>query len=140
MWLHPCHRSCTIVSGFVCLGFQMIRTYVAESTDAFLAALPPDTAELVKPSHGCAVARFVMMQFHPQTLEQHRTARLKAGEAILPWPLASKMCTDFIQAELYLQQEFKLHRDMKPDNILVKEDGSLCLCDFGEGLEVRQLF
>jgi serine/threonine protein kinase len=118
----------------------MIRTYI-DSSEKLLDKLPVETAELVTPEDGSPpTARFVMMQFHPQTLEQLRTARLKAGEAILPWALASKMCTDFIQAELHLQSLFVLHRDIKPDNVLVKEDGSLCLCDFGEALEVRQLF
>jgi serine/threonine protein kinase len=41
-----------------------------------------------------------------------------------------------VQAELFLYQHRVLHRDMKPDNVLMKEDGSLCLCDFGEAVVV----
>ncbi len=39
-----------------------------------------------------------------------------------------------MQAELFLAQHRVVHRNMKRDKVLVKPDGSVCLCDFGEAV------
>lgn len=38
------------------------------------------------------------------------------------------------QAELFLAQHRVVHRNMKRDKVLVKPDGSPCLCEFGEAV------
>ena len=59
------------------------------------------------------------------------------GVSVLDWPTAYTLCSQFIDVEVYLTEKKVLHRDIKPDNVLMKEDGSLCLCDFGDAVKVR---
>ncbi len=70
--------------------------------------------------------RLVIIQeyLHGQTLED-----MLSGE--LPRPLVEKLIIQLIEVAAHAHQHRIMHRDIKPDNILVQPDGTLKLLDFG---------
>lgn len=56
---------------------------------------------------------------------------------ILP-PLRFRQAADDVLSGLrHLEAHNILHRDIKPDNVLIAEDGRLCVCDLGESLSIQ---
>ena len=70
-------------------------------------------------------------------VQVYRDKLTAAGVNVLDWPTAYTLCNQFIDAEVYLVEKKVLHRNVKPDDVLIKTDGSLCLCDFGDAVKVR---
>ena len=58
-----------------------------------------------------------------------------AGVSVLDWPTAYTLCSQFIDAEVYLAEKKVLHRNVKPDKVLMRADGSLCLCGFDDAIK-----
>lgn len=58
--------------------------------------------------------------------------RLQAGP--LPVELALDWARQLADAIAYLHEHGVVHRDLKPDNVIVRADGRLCLTDFGTAL------
>lgn len=56
----------------------------------------------------------------------------------LPPPEAVRVARQVSQALHYLQQEGYIHRDMKPENVLIDANGNAKLCDFGFAAEIRE--
>lgn len=49
----------------------------------------------------------------------------------IPWKDAVKIMTRLLDTLQYVHEHNIVHRDIKPGNIMVKPDGSVCLLDFG---------
>lgn len=53
---------------------------------------------------------------------------------VLPLSKFVDKARDLFAAFLFLEENNGAHRDAKLDNVLVKEDGCLCVCDLGEAI------
>eukprot|EP01083_Nonionella_stella_P000595 1681_1 len=53
------------------------------------------------------------------------------GDRTLPEDVVRTIAVQLVQALKYLHSNRVIHRDMKPQNILITSDGSVKLCDFG---------
>lgn len=118
--------------GFV----RALASFVDAVPGELMRALPAETRELLDEAQS---ARFVVMDAHPRNLSQYREYRGRAGVAVLPWTDTQRLCHQLLDIELQLLSKHFMHRDMKPDNILVKSDDDICLCDFGEALDVVRI-
>ncbi|KAK7477365.1 hypothetical protein BaRGS_00031383 [Batillaria attramentaria] len=49
----------------------------------------------------------------------------------MPEDKIKKFLGEIIEALVFVHQRASIHRDLKPSNIFVKDDGALCLGDFG---------
>lgn len=95
-----------------------------------VGARPPHIAELLYcwASHD---AYHMVFPLYPSTLK----AKQKAirTERAMPVALVRRMCRELLEALVFLRARGILHRDIKPNNVLVDERLSLKLCDFGCG-------
>jgi CheY-like chemotaxis protein len=57
--------------------------------------------------------------------------RLIEDRGVLPWPDATRLVADACRGLAAAHARGVIHRDLKPDNILVCEDGTVKLTDFG---------
>ncbi len=101
-----------------------------------LGAHPPNIIELLYCWASGDVYNLVF-PLYPSTLK----ARQKAirAERAMPVPIVRRMCRELLEALAYLSVCGLLHRDIKPNNVLVDERGSLKLCDFGCGCLESQI-
>ena len=56
----------------------------------------------------------------------------------LPQQVALHLCLQIGHAVAYGHSRGVVHRDLKPDNILLRPDGSPVVCDFGTALDVQE--
>ena len=56
-----------------------------------------------------------------------------------PEPLASKIAVDLFSALEYIHSRNIVHRDVKPENLFVKDDGTIMLGDFGLAATIESL-
>ncbi|KAK3924318.1 Serine/threonine-protein kinase 36 [Frankliniella fusca] len=68
----------------------------------------------------------VVTEFAPQDLSQ-----LLRDKGHLPEDIVKQIVCDLLSALYYLHYHRVLHRDLKPQNILVETNGTAKLCDFG---------
>lgn len=72
---------------------------------------------------------FIVMEFVPRSvLELLESSPVGPG---LPKPQVKSLMYQLIQAITFLHSKSVLYRDIKPENLLVEDDGTLKLCDFG---------
>lgn len=56
---------------------------------------------------------------------------IRAKDKPFPWHLRLKYCLDLTKALAYLHSRNCLHRDLKGENLLLTDNGSLKVTDFG---------
>ena len=80
---------------------------------------------------GVIKTQYGLFDAHPQHVQEYRLAVrlpvLPAGEF---WRIARQV----LEGLMHLEARGVLHRDVKLDNVLVKLDGCVCICDLGEAL------
>ncbi|CAD2213412.1 Protein kinase domain containing protein, putative [Angomonas deanei] len=59
---------------------------------------------------------------------------------VRPLSLAVDYCYQLLTALVYMRSCRVIHNDIKPDNVLIKEDGGILLIDFGESVVFPQSF
>jgi serine/threonine protein kinase len=58
--------------------------------------------------------------------------KVKIMERVIPESVLAKIACSVLNAIIYLENNGMMHRDIKPDNLLLNENGVVKLCDFGE--------
>lgn len=96
-----------------------------------LPNLPPAAAENAR-----MLSLFLIMEHIPKTLEQaaldlRSTGKLTAKQ-VVEWSLQI-----FTAVEHLLKHRY-IHRDMKPNNVLVTDQGVLKVCDFGCSIQLSE--
>jgi len=66
------------------------------------------------------------MEYVPDALDRH----LRNGRR-LPWQRATEIAVQIARALQHAHDNGVVHRDIKPQNILLREDGSVAVSDFG---------
>jgi serine/threonine protein kinase len=102
-----------------------------------LAMLSPETqALLLTDEYGLpwdsVRSTFGIFEAHPFTLLSWR----KTFGLVIPFSEYVPKCRDLLLCAIAMMERGLAHRDMKPDNVLVKADGSLCVCDIGEAVHL----
>lgn len=105
---------------------------------------PPIVALLVKADAGIAAqvaacpqglfTMFALFDFHPVSLEDLLGGMRAADMRVLPKADFLLKARQLFRGLLFLEANNVLHLDLKLANVLVKEDGCVCLCDLGEAL------
>jgi glycogen synthase kinase 3 beta len=68
----------------------------------------------------------ILMELYDWNLKQY----IKSDEAIEPLTFKA-LCYQMVRSLLYLHSKSICHRDVKPDNFLMKKTGRIVLSDFG---------
>lgn len=109
---------------------RVVRQHFSENCvvpAAVLRVLPADTADMMQATLPTVFGVFDAMEDNLELYLAHRTP---------PFTEFSHIARDLLEAAIFLDAHDVIHRDLKLDNILVKSDGCLCLCDFGEAIVV----
>jgi len=69
---------------------------------------------------------YIVMEYLPDTLVRHIRNNQR-----LPWPQATEIALQVARALQYAHDRNVVHRDIKPQNILLKESGEVSVSDFG---------
>jgi len=77
--------------------------------------------------------QFFALEYHPNNLTQKLE---ELGNSVTDGGRALKYCFQCAKGLEYLFQNHVVHRDIKPDNILVSENDDLIFSDFGEAVIV----
>eukprot|EP00339_Tiarina_fusa_P005559 CAMPEP_0117017276 /NCGR_PEP_ID=MMETSP0472-20121206/13516_1 /TAXON_ID=693140 ORGANISM="Tiarina fusus, Strain LIS" /NCGR_SAMPLE_ID=MMETSP0472 /ASSEMBLY_ACC=CAM_ASM_000603 /LENGTH=281 /DNA_ID=CAMNT_0004721603 /DNA_START=672 /DNA_END=1517 /DNA_ORIENTATION=+ len=79
--------------------------------------------------------KFFVMESHPKTLAQ----RLRElGDDICRDGLGFKYALQCARALEFLHNHFVMHRDVKPNNILISEEDNIIFTDFGEAVRTDE--
>ncbi|XP_065831718.1 cyclin-dependent kinase 11B-like [Oscarella lobularis] len=91
--------------------------------------LPPEVAEEAR-----ALSLFLVLEDHPSSLdavaESARQENKLTVRKVLQWTF------QILRGVNHLSENFVVHRDLKLNNILVSDDGTLKICDFGTAIEL----
>jgi serine/threonine-protein kinase len=74
---------------------------------------------------------YMVMEFIQGYNLQEYLSDLQAAGQTLPWAEVMRISTDVAEALDYAHQREMIHRDVKPSNILLTEEGGVFLADFG---------
>jgi serine/threonine protein kinase len=69
---------------------------------------------------------YIVMEYVPDALDRH----LQNGSR-LPWQRAAEIAVQIARALQHAHDNGVVHRDIKPQNILLREDGSVAVSDYG---------
>ena len=69
---------------------------------------------------------YIVMEYVPDALDRHLQ-----GESRLPWQHATEIAVQVARALQHAHDNGVVHRDIKPQNILLTEDGTVKVSDFG---------
>ena len=79
---------------------------------------------------------FAVFDYHPESLLVF-ASRVPAG-TVLSRDVFYRTGKQLLQAWEWMKREGLLHRDAKPDNVLVKANGAVCIADLGEAIVLVQ--
>ena len=69
---------------------------------------------------------YIVMEYVPDALDRH----MQDGRR-LPWQRAAEITVQIARALQHAHDNGMVHRDIKPQNILLREDGSVAVSDYG---------
>ena len=69
---------------------------------------------------------YIVMEYVPDALDRH----MQDGRR-LPWQRATEIAVQIARALQHAHDNGVVHRDIKPQNILLREDGSVAVSDYG---------
>jgi serine/threonine protein kinase len=109
----------------------------SEVPDSVLGMLPADTRDLMtKDEFGQQRLRisttFAVFEYHPRNVLAWR----KTQPPILPFASFYPLAIQLLAGLRYLEASNIQHRDLKMDNLLLKSDDSICICDFSEAVRL----
>ncbi|RME74609.1 MAG: serine/threonine protein kinase [Planctomycetota bacterium] len=118
------------------IALKVLRPHIAESRETLLrfAAEAKKAISLNHPNIVRAYEVGVSDEYYYYTMEYvegENIRQMLEKQPFLPIPLAVKIVIDIASALEYASQFNIVHRDIKPDNIILQKDGKAKLCDLG---------
>jgi fused-like protein len=83
------------------------------------------------PHEFCLVLEVYLIFSHNLKFAQGELFEILEDDGTLPENEVRKIAQQLVQALYYLHSNRIIHRDMKPQNILISANGVVKLCDFG---------
>ena len=111
---------------------NILANFTATPTNAMINMVDPKIRDHVI-SNGVPIkTMFFVIEYHPHNLKELLLRKKASVEEVYRYAKNLFSCFKF------LYDNYVVHRDAKLDNILVAEDGSLILSDFGESIETDE--
>jgi len=81
---------------------------------------------------------WVVMEFLSNGMLTEWLEQYPNGDCRMDEPEIAFVCREILQALSYIHSLHRIHRDIKSDNVLIGEDGSIKLADFGYAAQLTQ--
>lgn len=106
-----------------------------ESEISFLKKLDNENIVKVYDHFEIGGSLFIVMELvDGLNVEQH-----VAKYGAIPWQDAAKYMINILQTLQYVHEHGIVHRDIKPGNIMIRDNGQICLLDFGVAKDISQV-